>query len=143
MVLEWGMSDRVGPMAWGSQGAVFLGEDLMHSRDYSDETSRVIDEEVERILRDQEERAHEVLGQHRGGLEGVARALLEKETIDGAEVGRLVDQAAGRVVKPHVEDELHVSSEPETAGAGRSGPPTEMFDPGDAPTDVTQEMPRR
>ncbi len=51
MVREWGMCDRVGPMAWGSQGAVFLGEDLMHSRDYSDETARVIDEEVERILR--------------------------------------------------------------------------------------------
>ena len=39
---------RIGPMAWGSQGAVFLGEDLMHTRDYSDETARVIDEEVER-----------------------------------------------------------------------------------------------
>ena len=52
MVREWGMCDRIGPMAWGSQGAVFLGEDLMHTRDYSDETARVIDEEVERILRD-------------------------------------------------------------------------------------------
>ncbi len=50
MVREWGMSSRVGPMAWGSQGAVFLGDDLMHTRDYSDETARVIDEEVERIL---------------------------------------------------------------------------------------------
>ena len=59
MVREWGMSDRIGPMAWGSQGTVFLGEDLMHTRDYSDETSRVIDEEVERILREQEERATE------------------------------------------------------------------------------------
>ena len=59
MVREWGMSDRVGPMAWGSQGAVFLGDDLMHSRDYSDETARVIDEEVERILREQEERCRD------------------------------------------------------------------------------------
>src|SRR5690349_7504500 len=59
MVREWGMSDRVGPMAWGSQGMVFLGEDLMHSRDYSDVTSRVIDEECERILREEEiGRAH-------------------------------------------------------------------------------------
>jgi cell division protease FtsH len=94
MVREWGMSDRVGPMAWGSQGAVFLGEDIMHSRDYSDETSRVIDEEVERILREQEDRAHEILTAHRPGLEAVAAALLEKETIDGAEVGRLVAAAA-------------------------------------------------
>ena len=100
MVREWGMSKRVGPMAWGSQGMVFLGEDLMHSRDYSDETARVIDEEVEFILREQEDRARQVLGEHRKGLDAVARALLEKETIDGAEVGRLVDQAAGRVVRP-------------------------------------------
>ena len=61
MVREWGMSDRIGPMAWGSQGAVFLGEDLMHTRDYSDETARVIDEEVERILRDEEDRCRKVL----------------------------------------------------------------------------------
>jgi cell division protease FtsH len=95
MVREWGMSDRIGPMAWGSQGAVFLGDDLMHSRDYSDETSRVIDEEVERILREQEDRALEVLTRHRLGLNAVAGALLEKETIDGAEVGRLVTTGDG------------------------------------------------
>jgi cell division protease FtsH len=93
MVREWGMSDRVGPMAWGSQGQVFLGEDLLHTRDYSDETSRVIDEEVERILREAEDRALEVLKEHRPGLEAVAAALLEKETVDGLEVGRLVDEA--------------------------------------------------
>jgi cell division protease FtsH len=62
MVREFGMSDRLGPMAWGAEGQVFLGEDLMHSgRDYSDETSRVIDEEVERILREQEARATRLL----------------------------------------------------------------------------------
>jgi cell division protease FtsH len=95
MVREWGMSDRIGPMAWGSQGAVFLGEDLVHTRDYSDETARVIDEEVERILREEEDRARKVLGEHRAGLEAVARSLLERETLDGAEVGRLVDTAMG------------------------------------------------
>jgi len=73
---------------------LFLGEDLMHSRDYSDETARVIDEEVEHILREQEERARETLRKHRGGLDAVAQALLREETVDGAEVGRLVDEAA-------------------------------------------------
>ncbi|HVM39804.1 MAG TPA: ATP-dependent zinc metalloprotease FtsH, partial [Acidimicrobiia bacterium] len=43
MVRQWGMSKEIGPMAWGSQGAVFLGEDLVHTRDYSDDTARVID----------------------------------------------------------------------------------------------------
>ena len=47
MVREWGMSDKIGPMAWGSQGQVFLGEDLMHTRDYSEHTSQIIDDEVE------------------------------------------------------------------------------------------------
>jgi cell division protease FtsH len=98
MVREWGMSERIGPMAWGSQGAVFLGEDLVHTRDYSDDTARVIDEEVEKILRDEEERARKVLAEHRAGLEAVARALLEHETLDGDEVTRLVDEAAGRHV---------------------------------------------
>jgi cell division protease FtsH len=98
MVREWGMSDRLGPMAWGSQGAVFLGEDLVHTRDYSDETARVIDEEVERILRDEENRTRAVLTEYRPGLEVIARNLLEHETLDGAEVGRLIDDAMGRKV---------------------------------------------
>ena len=97
MVREWGMSDRIGPMAWGSQGAVFLGEDLVHTRDYSDETARVIDEEVERILRDEEDRAREVLTEYRAGLDAVAQALLEHETLDGAEVARLVQQGLEEV----------------------------------------------
>jgi cell division protease FtsH len=99
MVREWGMSDRIGPMAWGSQGMVFLGEDIMQSRDYSDETSRVVDEEVERILREQENRATELLTKYRGGLDAVAGALLDTESIDGNEVKRLVDEANGAPVK--------------------------------------------
>ena len=101
MVREWGMSDKIGPMAWGSQGQVFLGEDLMHTRDYSEHTSQIIDDEVELILRAQEERALEVLARHRGGLDAVARALLDEETIDGDTVGRLVDTAYGRPVHEH------------------------------------------
>jgi cell division protease FtsH len=107
MVREWGMSERVGPMAWGSEGAVFLGEDLMHTRDYSDVTSRVIDEEVERILREQESRAIRLLKEHRDGLGLVAQGLLEKETIDGVEVGRLVNNAYGRPVHEEYTDVPH------------------------------------
>ncbi|MEL7206852.1 MAG: ATP-dependent zinc metalloprotease FtsH [Actinomycetota bacterium] len=104
MVREWGMSERVGPMAWGAQGQVFLGDDLMHSRDYSDDTARVIDEEVERILREQEDRCREQLTEHRNGLDLVARALLEHETIDGAEVERLIDIGASGAPAPADDD---------------------------------------
>jgi cell division protease FtsH len=94
MVREWGMSDNVGPMAWHGQQQVFLGEDLLTSgREYSDSTAKMLDDEISRILREQEERAHQLLTKHRKGLDLVAEALLEQETIDGATVGRLVQQA--------------------------------------------------
>jgi cell division protease FtsH len=97
MVREWGMSERIGPMAWETQQHVFLGEDLMgQARDYSDDTARLIDEEVSRILHDQEQRAREMLTKHRAGLELVAKNLLEAETIDGAEVAQLVQAGLGQ-----------------------------------------------
>ena len=94
MVREWGMSERVGPMAWGSQNQVFLGDELMSSRDYSDETAHLIDSEVQRILTDQEARCRLLLTEHRNALDLIARSLLEHETISGEEVGRLVSAAA-------------------------------------------------
>ncbi len=128
MVREWGMSDRVGPMAWGSQGAVFLGEDLMHTRDYSDETSRVIDEEVGRILREQEQRATEYIERHRGGLEAVATALLEKETINGDEVARLVDEAYGAQVRDVSTPKLVSTRPSEGTAESDSGEPEPLED---------------
>lgn len=93
MVREWGMSDKIGPMAWTGNQQVFLGEDLMTSgREYSDSTAQLVDDEISRILLEQETRAHEVLMRHRRGLELVAEALLVEETIDGPTVGRLVQQ---------------------------------------------------
>ena len=100
MVREWGMSKEIGPMAWGSNQEVFLGEGLMHTRDYSEHTSQVIDDEIERILREQEARAIEVLTLHRRGLEALTQSLLEHETIDGETAARLIDEAHGEPVHP-------------------------------------------
>ncbi|NLD75765.1 MAG: ATP-dependent zinc metalloprotease FtsH [Acidimicrobiales bacterium] len=123
MVREWGMSDRVGPMAWGSQGQVFLGEDLMHNaRDYSDDTARVIDQETEKILRACEQHCIEVLTEHRNGLDLVARSLLEHETLDGAEVRRLVDLGA---------------KAPESTGIPAYDPPA--YEPGSAGQPTTTD----
>ena len=83
-------------MAWSGQQQVFLGEDLMTSgREYSDETAKKIDEEIARILREQEDRARTTLLKHRRGLDLVADALLEHETIDGAAVARLIQEGLG------------------------------------------------
>ncbi len=95
MVREWGFSERLGPLSFGDSHDVFLGEDLMHSRDYSESTSRVVDEEVSRILQEQEERAMQILAKHKDGLTKVTQLLLEKETISGQEVGRLIQDAFG------------------------------------------------
>jgi cell division protease FtsH len=93
MVREWGMSERVGPMAWAGQQQVFLGDDLMsNQREYSDDTAKLLDEEISRILTDQERRAKDLLQRHRRGLELIAEALLEYETIDGPEVAKLIQR---------------------------------------------------
>jgi cell division protease FtsH len=104
------MSEQIGPMAWDSQNHVFLGDDLMTSRDYSDETARVIDQEVQRILAQQESRCRDLLAEHRHALDLVARALLEHETIDGAEVARLVELAGSGPAG--TEDDASAPAEP-------------------------------
>ena len=113
MVREWGMSDRIGPRAWGSQGPRYLGEGPGRG-DYSENTAQVVDDEVERLLRMQEERAREVLQRHKTGLQAVARALLEQESLSGTEVGRLIDAAvgdAGRISSRSVSSRAGVSVE--------------------------------
>ena len=115
MVREWGMSAAVGPMAWNSQQQVFLGEDLMTSgREYSDDTAKLVDGEIARILREQETRAHDMLVKHRKGLDLVALRLLEEETIDGPLVMRLVQQGLSSVTETP-----QASSEPSQADVGR------------------------
>lgn len=95
MVREWGMSDAIGHMAWGSQGAVFLGEDLVHTRDYSEQTAHLIDDETSHILEAQARRARIVLEQHREAFEAVAAALIERETLSGDEIAVIVEQHGG------------------------------------------------
>ena len=97
MVTEFGMSDVVGPRAWGTSGPVFLGDDFGQQKEYSDDTTRLIDVEVERMLRTGEDRCTELLSLHRHALDLIARALLEHETISGHEVNRLIGVASGAV----------------------------------------------
>ena len=97
MVSEWGMSEKVGPMAFGGSGPVFLGEDMMQAREYSERTAELIDAETQRILNEQEQRCRGILTANRNALNLVARNLLEHETLSGAEVNRLIAVANGDV----------------------------------------------
>jgi len=83
MVTEWGMSDLLGPMTFGKKSEeVFLGRDMGSSRDYSETTARMIDEEVSRIVRDAQRLADEILRKEIDILHHLAKELLKYETID-------------------------------------------------------------
>jgi cell division protease FtsH len=95
MVTEFGMSDVIGPIAYGSdEESVFLGRDFTsHKRDYSEAIANQIDDEVRSFVFEGHNEAKRLLGEHRDVLDRLAEALLERETIDGEEVDALV---AGR-----------------------------------------------
>ncbi len=86
MVTKYGMSDKLGPIAFGDQSnEVFLGKDFNHVRNYSESVASQIDEEIERIVKDAYSRTKEILSEHIDKLHAVAQALLKEEKIDGKE----------------------------------------------------------
>ena len=91
MVCLWGMSDKLGPLSYGdSQEQVFLGKELIHNKDYGEETSRLIDIEVRHFVDVALETATQVVKDNRDVLESIAQALLDRETITGADIDLLM-----------------------------------------------------
>jgi cell division protease FtsH len=91
MVTEWGMSERLGPTTFGkTQREVFLGRDLGLKTPISEETLRIIDEEIKRIVEWAERRAEEILKENIEKLHRLAQVLLEKETISGEELDKII-----------------------------------------------------
>jgi len=91
MVTEWGMSERLGPTTFGkTQREVFLGRDLGLKTPISEETLRIIDEEIKRIVEWAERRAEEILKENIEKLHRLAQVLLEKETISGEELDEII-----------------------------------------------------
>ena len=92
MVTRYGMSEELGAQVFGeAQHEVFLGRDYANRQDYSAETAKRIDDEVERIMREGHERAREVLAERRDQMDTMARVLLERETVEGEAVEALLD----------------------------------------------------
>ncbi len=116
MVTEWGMSDKVGPMSFSTSGPVFLGDDMMNTKEYSDETARVLDEETQRILLEAEDRCRALMTEHRSALNLIARALLEHETLTGEQVRRLIAAAEDTSTDPLETIDVIVASTPGTVG---------------------------
>ena len=98
MVTEFGMSDKLGPLTLGTKhGPVFLGRDLVESRNYSEEIAYEIDKEVRRIIDECYGRARAVLTEHKDVLDRIAQALLEREALESEELDALI---AGRALPP-------------------------------------------
>ncbi len=104
MVTEWGMSERLGPIAYGNDGPVFLGRDFEQRNTYSEETAGVIDEEVKAIVEKAYERARRLLTENRAILDNMARVLVERETIYTAEVDMLMHGASYEEVLAYMEN---------------------------------------
>ena len=95
MVCQWGMSEKLGPLTYAEDaGHVFLGRDLQQHKEFSNESMKMIDEEVLEILNSSYDRANKVLKTYRKALKSLAETLLEKETIDGDHVLQAMQQFA-------------------------------------------------
>ena len=99
MVCEWGMSEKMGMVEYGEhEDYVFLGRDISRARDYSEATAEQIDGEVRKLIDDAYQTATKVLTEHRDKLEAIAKALLEFETLDGAQIKEIIEH--GRLINP-------------------------------------------
>ena len=90
MVCNWGMSDKLGMVQYGSDEEYYLGRDMARRKDYSEHTAQEIDAEVRRIIDDSFKRAGELIAANRDKLELIAKALLEYETLEGSQVEQIV-----------------------------------------------------
>jgi cell division protease FtsH len=99
MVTHWGMSDRLGPMSFRiGEEHVFLGKEIQEQRDFSEGTAQIIDEEVQKLLREADQRAYELLRTHRHDLDKLVESLLEKEELDRSEIEELLSPETRGVV---------------------------------------------
>jgi cell division protease FtsH len=93
MVTEWGMSEKLGPLTFGKKDEqIFLGREIAKHKDYSEKTAVDIDEEVKRIVFDAYAAAKSLLQERFGLLDTFAKKLLEKETMDGAEIDEMLQE---------------------------------------------------
>jgi len=101
MVTEFGMSERVGAIKLGSSGGeVFLGRDMGHQRDYSEQVAAVVDEEVRKIIDAAHDEAWHAVNDNRDILDGLVLKLLDKETLNAAELAEMFKDIHKRPVRP-------------------------------------------
>ncbi|GAA0302452.1 ATP-dependent zinc metalloprotease FtsH [Kineococcus aurantiacus] len=124
MVTQYGMSERVGAIKLGNGGGeVFLGRDMGHERDYSEGVAGIVDEEVRRLIEAAHDEAWEILVEHRPVLDALVLALLDKETLNQAELAEIFAPVVKRPQRPVwlSSERRHVSDIPPVKGPGENG----------------------
>jgi len=119
MVCEWGMSDSLGPLAVGENDEqVFLGRELGHQKNYSEETARLVDSEVKRIIQEAYDRGRRLLEDNVDVLHSIAEALLDHETLTNAEVDLIL---RGEELPPPPNGAAAKSTKDDSGPGGESG----------------------
>ena len=137
MVCEWGMSERLGPLTFGSKEEfVFLGREISQSRDYSEKTAIMIDEEVRGLVEGAYNRARQLLSDNLDKLHVLSQALLEREILDGDEVEKLL---RGEQLEPLARDRGNGDADATPAPAEAEAPNARA---GPRPPSRSQREPR-
>ncbi|MCH8327497.1 MAG: ATP-dependent zinc metalloprotease FtsH [Candidatus Marinimicrobia bacterium] len=134
MVCEWGMSDKLGPVAFGKkQEEIFLAREIAQHRDYSDATATVIDEEVHKLIVHAEKQGEVILKENEDKLHALAEALLEREILDSSEIEAVMQ---GKILKP-----LKKPDPPTYSGNGAKEPEADATPDAQADSETTPESP--
>ena len=121
MIMKYGMSEELGPRTLGhNQALPFLGREFSQEPDYSEEVARQIDAEIRRIIEEAHESARLVLGEHRAQLDGIAKILIARETLERPEFEALLEGASEEEVFRE-KDERRSKAEEAKPAAKRSG----------------------
>jgi len=120
MIRNWGMSDKLGPLSYSKgEEQIFLGREISQHRDYSESTAQLIDEEINKLIKEAYQRALKVLNENLDILHKLAELLLEKETVLGKELDELIEE-----LRPGIELTSHKldDNEPEAEAQAASEP---------------------
>jgi len=91
MICEYGMSEKLGPLSFGKkEEEIFLGREITQHRDYSEETAQKIDQEVNNVISENYQKTHKLIEDNRDTLSNLAKALLDRETLDGHQIDEII-----------------------------------------------------
>ena len=107
MVTEWGMSEKVGPISYGSDKEVFIGRDMASHVSYSEQTAAIIDQEIRVIIDEALQKARKLLAENKKLLDNMARLLVERETIFTEEVDMLMEGKSVEEIMAFMDENAH------------------------------------